>query len=127
MKCVDHFRRMLLELLERRAAHAVADAKPPFVLADHIEHHLVGRQVTFGRYLAQDLAILVFVEVMAVGIEDAVAPQAKGLMNLKVETDRSHIHVPVIEHPRGWPGHSTSEIAAVHERAANFARKFASR
>ena len=56
---------------------------------------LVGRQVALGGDLADDLAVLVLVEVMAVGVEDAVAPQTERLMKLEIKTDRSHSHFPV--------------------------------
>src|SRR5260370_795789 len=97
MERVDHLRSMLLQLLQRRAAHAVAHPEAPLVLTDHIEHRPICRQVALGRYLPQDLAVLVFVEVMPIGIEDAVTPQAEWLMDLEIKTDRSHSHVPVSE------------------------------
>jgi hypothetical protein len=60
------------------------------VLADRLEEHFVGGQVTFLRDLPHDLGVEMVVEIVAVGVEDAVSPQAKGLVDLEVKTDGSH-------------------------------------
>ena len=51
----------------------------------------IGRQIALLRHLAADFGVLVIVEVVAVGVEDAVAAQAKRLVNLEIETNRRHV------------------------------------
>src|SRR5207253_87616 len=47
-------------------------------------------QVALVRHLANDVGILVIVEVMPIGVENAVAAQPIRLVNLKIKTNRSH-------------------------------------
>jgi hypothetical protein len=41
--------------------------------------------------LAADFGVFEIVEVMTVSVEDTVATKPKGLMNLKIKTDRSYV------------------------------------
>ena len=60
------------------------------MLLDRFQQHLVGGEITLAGDLAQNLGVFVIVEVMPVGVEDAVTTQPERLMNLKINADRSH-------------------------------------
>jgi hypothetical protein len=90
LKAGDDFGNVSLELLERRAGDRKCDAKFPFVSADNFQHQLIGGHITMLGDFSADLAVFVVVEIMLIGIEDAVTPQAVRLMNLKVKADRGH-------------------------------------
>src|SRR4051794_31775955 len=66
------------------------------MLADRFEQCLGGGQVTLLGDLAKDLGVLELVEVMAVGVEDAIATQPVRLVDLKVKTDGSHALVVLL-------------------------------
>jgi hypothetical protein len=80
----------VLKLLQRQTRERECHAKAAFMAADHFQQQLIRRQVTFGGNLADDFGILVIVEIVAVGVEDAVSAESKWLVNLEVKTDRSH-------------------------------------
>jgi hypothetical protein len=89
-EAVEDLRRVLSELLQRHAGDRIRDAKPPLVLLDGLQHHAVGRQVALVGHLTHDLGVLVVVEVVAIGVENAVSAQSEGLVHLEVKTNRSH-------------------------------------
>jgi hypothetical protein len=60
------------------------------MLTNQIQHQTIGRQVTFVRHLAANLAVSVIVEVLVIRIENAVTSQATRLMYLEVKTNRRH-------------------------------------
>ena len=87
---IEHFGRERLELLERGAADRVRDAELAVVSSDEIEDEAGGGQVALGRHLAADLGVLAVVEIERIGIEDAVAAQPEGLVELEVENNARH-------------------------------------
>ena len=60
------------------------------MLADDFLHHPVGGQITPGGNLPADIGILPVVEIMTVGVKNAVPPKAERLMHLKVKTNTGH-------------------------------------
>lgn len=60
------------------------------MVAHGFEEHARGGEVALGGDFAADVGVFEIVEVVSIGVEDAVATEAEGLMHLKVETDRSH-------------------------------------
>jgi hypothetical protein len=64
--------------------------------ADRFQQRAIGGEITFVRDLAADFGVFVIVEVMPVGIEDAVSAEPEGLVDLKVKADGSHAAVPSV-------------------------------
>jgi len=72
-EAVQDLRRVPIKLLQRHARDRIGDPKPPLMLADCLEHHAIGRQVALVSHLPHDLGVFVVVEVVPIGVEDAVA------------------------------------------------------
>jgi len=89
-EAVERLGRFFLELLERGPRDGIGDAEPPLVLTDGFEQHQIGREVAAVGDLAEDLRVFQIVEVVTVGIKDAVTSQAERLMHLEIKTDRCH-------------------------------------
>ena len=73
-----------------RCRYGIADAKSAILSTDRIEQSAVrGKVASLGK-LAGDFGVLMVVEIMAVGVEDAVSAKLKGLMDLEIKTNRRH-------------------------------------
>jgi hypothetical protein len=91
MKCVHHFGDILLKLLEGDAGEGVGDAEAAFVHFDGVEERAVGGQIAFMGDFPAYFGVFVVVEVVAVGVKDAVAAESEGLVDLEVKTDGWHL------------------------------------
>src|SRR5580658_7292858 len=90
MEGFDHLGNDRLELFEGDAGHGKGHAKAAFGAFDGFQKDLIGREIALLRDLSDDFAVFKSIEVVAVGIEDAIAPQTIRLMDLKIETDERH-------------------------------------
>ncbi len=78
------------ELLEDDAGQGEGHAEAAVALADVVQQHLVSGKVALLGHLFDQFGVLEVVEIVPVGVEDAVAAKAKGLMNLEIEADCGH-------------------------------------
>ena len=90
MECLHRLRDILLDLLEGHAGDRIGDAESSLMNADRVQQRSIGRDIAFVGYLPADFRILVIIEIVPVGVENAVTPKPKRLMNLKIKADRSH-------------------------------------
>ncbi len=81
------FRDILLDLLQGRAGDRIGDAEPPLMNADRFQQRPIGRDIAFVGDLPADFGVFVIVEIVPVGVENAVTPKPKRLMNLKIKAD----------------------------------------
>src|SRR5438874_596872 len=88
LKCLHNLRGVMLELLKRHAGERKGHAEFPLVAFYQFQQQLARRKITLAGDFADDLGVLVIVEVMPVRVKNAVATQPKGLMHLKVEANR---------------------------------------
>ena len=51
MKTIEHFRGILLELIQHHTRQGIGDAEVAFVPPDQIQHQPIGRQVAFVGHL----------------------------------------------------------------------------
>ena len=92
VECAYHFRRILLELLEQTAGYAVGNPEFAFVFIYQIQHKTVRRQVALVRHLSADKRVLMLVKIPVVAVKDGVVSKPDRLMDLKIETYRSHTY-----------------------------------
>jgi hypothetical protein len=90
MKSIHHLRHVLLKLLEGNAGDRVGDAEATLVHFDRVEQRAVGRQIAFMGHFPADFGVFEIVKVGAIGIEDAVATETEGLVDLEIKTDGWH-------------------------------------
>ena len=94
MESVHHFGNVLLELLEGDAGDRVGNAEAAFVHFDGVEESAIGRQIAFMGHFPADFGVFEVVEIVAVGIKDAIAAETEGLMDLEIKTNRWHFSRP---------------------------------
>ena len=103
-EALDDFRRVGLELIERRSGNGETDLEPAVVFADQLEQKRVHGQVAFTGHLQHDAAVRVLVLVKGVhaDVEKGVVPQPVRLVDLKIETKCRHIIFPRKQVARKW-------------------------
>jgi hypothetical protein len=79
-----------LQLFKQYASYAIRYFEPAVVSFDKVEKKPVCREVTFFRDFSAYSSIFRVIEVVVVRIENGVMAQPERLMNLKIETYRSH-------------------------------------
>jgi hypothetical protein len=83
LKALEHLRRRLADLLQRGAGDRERDAEAALVLADGVEQRLVGGEVAGAGHLATQLGVLRLVEVVTVGVENAIPAEPERLVDLE--------------------------------------------
>jgi hypothetical protein len=88
----QHVRAVLFELLQQHTGQREGDPESAVVAADRIQQDAVGRQVAFRGHPVEQEAVrrLVFIDVNAIDVKEAVTTQPAGLMELKIQTDDWH-------------------------------------
>ena len=62
---------------------------------DGVEERAVGRQVAFMGHFSGDFGVFEIVEIIAVGVKDAIAAETEGLVDLEIKTERWHFYGPL--------------------------------
>jgi hypothetical protein len=91
VKRIHHLGAIQGKLLQSHPGNRIRNPKPPLMNPNRLQQSIVRRQITLVRHLPTDLRVLVLVKVMPVRIKNAIPAKPKGLMNLKIETNGSHI------------------------------------
>ncbi len=87
---VQHIGRPRLDLIEHHARHRVGNLEGALVNLHHVADEPRRRTVALVGHLQQNLLVLGVVKVERIGVEDRVAAQAVGLVDLKIEDDGGH-------------------------------------
>ena len=92
LEAVEDLGLVLGELVERDAGDRERNLELALPLLDHFQQQGVHGQVAFAGDFIKNGAVgfHVLVEVALADVEEAVAAQAVGLMDLEIETDRRH-------------------------------------
>jgi hypothetical protein len=90
VKGAHDFGAVFLELFENHSCDAEGDFESAFVAANHLQQEPVGRQVAFVGDFSANGGVFEFIEVADRFVKDGIMPEAEGLMNLKVKTNRGH-------------------------------------
>ena len=92
------------------------------MLADRLQQHAGGGEVALVGHLPHDFRVFLLVEIMLVGVEDAIAAQAIRLMDLEVKTDRSHDGSLSCANLRGRPTDHSTRRRAKQKNPKNLSR-----
>ncbi len=87
VKSAHDLRGILFELFNDDPSAGIGDLELSGVLSDEVEDKLIGGQIALFGYFVDNLLVVVVVEVIGVRVEDGVASEPIGLVNLEIETN----------------------------------------
>jgi len=90
MKSAHDLRGVSFELLDEHSGAGIGELETSGVFVDELENELIGGQIALLGHLVDNLLIVIFVEIIGVGIKNGVSSKAIGLVDLKIKTYRGH-------------------------------------